>query len=398
MQLQDPPPPMKILFLTTLLPQQQRMGSEVASQCFIDGLRRNGHQVSVVGYMRSDDTFEPELEDVVVGKRYIETKNAGKYRSAAWFILGLWLNLPYSAAKYYSKEYLNVVKKRLAANQYDLIIIDHPQLGWLKSLIPGADRLVTIAHNIEHEIYLSNAETAQSWIDRWVYGREARLIKQLEDELATTVREVWALTEQDSKYFTRLAGMKRARVFDLPPRLAVPEARSQPKEFDVGLIGNWAWKPSEEGLQWFLQQVYPHLPQSASIHVAGRGAEWLADQYPNVNYRGFVPDAQEFMAKARVIAVPTLSGGGIQIKTLDAIAAGAVIVATPVALRGVSDLPATVQAVEQPDQFAAQLLSQIHSPRISAKEATEQSLNWYSIRQSKFLDEIAAAISLVKNV
>lgn len=395
MQLQDSPPPMKILFLTTLLPQQQRMGSEVASQCFIDGLRRNGHRVAVVGYMRSDDTFEPGLQDVVVGKRYIETKNAGKYRSAIWFILSLWLNLPYSAAKYYSRDYLNVVKTQLATDQYDLIIIDHPQLGWLKALIPDADRLVTLAHNIEHEIYLSNAAMAQRWIDRWVYGREARLIKRLEDELATTVREVWALTEQDSKYFTRLAGVK-ARVFDLPPRLAEPEARSLPKEFDIGLIGNWAWKPSEEGLQWFLQQVYPHLPQSVSIHVAGRGAEWLANQYANVNYHGFVPDAQEFMAKARVMAVPTLSGGGIQIKTLDAIAAGAVIVATPVALRGVSDLPTTVQAVAQPDQFAAQLLAQMNSPQLSAQEATEQSLNWYSMRQSKFLDEIADAISLFK--
>lgn len=388
---------MRILFLTTIIPIHQRMGSEVASQCFIDGLRHNGHQVSIVGYMRSDDTFEPGLQDVVVGKRYIETKNAGKYRSAVWFILSLWLNLPYSAAKYYSRDYLNAVKNRLAAAQYDLIIIDHPQLGWLKSLIPDADRLVTIAHNIEHEIYLGNAETAQRWIDRWVYGREARLIKRLEDELATTVREVWALTEQDSKYFTRIAGVKRARVFDLPPRLAEPAALSLPKEFDIGLIGNWAWKPSEEGLQWFLQQVYPHLPQSISIHVAGRGAEWLINQYANVNYHGFVPDAQEFMAKARVMAVPTLSGGGIQIKTLDAIAAGAVIVATPVALRGVSDLPTTVQAVEQPDQFAAQLLAQMRSPQLSAQEATEQSLNWYSIRQSKFLDEIADAINLFKN-
>jgi hypothetical protein len=49
------------------------------------------------------------------------------------------------------------------------------------------------------------------------------------------------------------------------------------------------------------------------------------------------------MAQAKVVAIPTLSGGGIQIKTLDAIASGSAIVATPVALRGISDPPATVQ-------------------------------------------------------
>jgi hypothetical protein len=67
---------MKILFLTTVLPSKQRMGSEVASQCFIDALNQNGYEVSVVGYMRSDDVFELNQQEILVDKRYIETKRA----------------------------------------------------------------------------------------------------------------------------------------------------------------------------------------------------------------------------------------------------------------------------------------------------------------------------------
>lgn len=96
---------MKVLFLTTILPSQQRVGTEVASQAFIDGLRQNGCQVSVVGYMRKGDHFEIDSNEILVGKRYIETKTA-KWHSLIWLILSFVFKLPYSAAKYYSRAYV----------------------------------------------------------------------------------------------------------------------------------------------------------------------------------------------------------------------------------------------------------------------------------------------------
>ena len=139
-----------------------------------------------------------------------------------------------------------------------------------------------------------------------------------------------------------------------------------------------------------MQTVYPHLPTNLSIHVAGRGAEWLIDKYPNINYRGFVPDAQEFMAQAKVVAIPILSGGGIQIKTLDAIASGSAIVATPVALRGISDPPQTLQRAKHPEDFANLLVSAIHSP--AKQQTSDDAFNWFAVRREQFLSDIANAI------
>jgi hypothetical protein len=60
------------------------------------------------------------------------------------------------------------------------------------------------------------------------------------------------------------------------------------------MVGGWIWKPNADGLHWFFEQVYPHLPATISIQVAGRGADWLRDRYPNVTYWGFVEDARTF--------------------------------------------------------------------------------------------------------
>ncbi len=381
---------MKVLFLTTLLPRKKRMGSEVASQCFIDALTKSGCQVSVVGYMRKDDVFEPSQFEVLVDKRYIETKKA-KYYPMIWLTLSLLKGLPYSAAKYYSNSYLITIKKLLETVKYEAIIIDHPQLGWLERFIKYQERLVLIAHNIESEIYLDSFKNASNLISRWIYRREASLIKEMEDKLATTAKQVWALTQHDANYFSNLEGASTVKVFDLSPGLATVQEKSISKEFDVGIMGSWAWKANEEGLRWFVQSVYPYLPAHLSIHVAGRGAEWLIEKYPNIHYRGFVPDAQEFMAQAKVVAIPTLSGGGIQIKTLDAIASGSAIVATPVALRGISEPPKTVQMAQQPEDFANLLVSAVASP--SVQEASDDARNWYLTRREKFLTDVACAIN-----
>ncbi|NEO31208.1 MAG: glycosyltransferase [Symploca sp. SIO3C6] len=380
---------MNILFLTTIIPRKKRMGSEVASQCFIDALTQSGYQVSVIGYMRTDDIFELNPQEILVDKRYIETKRA-KFYPLLWLILSILRGLPYSAAKYYSKAYIKIVKKLLATSKYDAVIIDHPQLGWLESLMKDKGRMITIAHNIEHEIYLDNYKNAGNFISRWIYRREAYLIKQMEDKLATTARAVWALTEHDSKYFSSLEGAAKIRVSPLPPGLDKLPDKPISKEFDIGLIGSWPWKPNQEGLQWFLQNVYPHLPTSLSIHVAGRGAQWLIEKYPNIHYRGFVPDAQEFMAQAKVVAIPILSGGGIQIKTLDAIASGSAIVATPVALRGIPDYPQTVQVAAEPEDFAKFLISVISSP--ATQQKFDDAFNWFTTRREQFLADIACAI------
>ena len=383
---------MKALFITTILPRKKRMGSEVASQCFIDSLSQSSCEVSVVGYMRKDDIFETNQQEVLVGKRYIETKRA-KFYPIYWLILSLLKSLPYSAAKYYSDLYIIKVRKQLEFTNYDIVIIDHPQLGWIEHLLKNKDkkRLIVIAHNIEHEIYLDSFKNASSFISRWIYRREACLIKEMEDKLATTAKQVWALTQHDANYFSNLEGASTVKVFDLPPGLTKLQEKPINKEFDIGIIGSWAWKANEEGLRWFLESVYPHLPPHLSIHVAGKGADWLTEKSPNIHYRGFVPDAQEFMAQAKVVAIPTLSGGGIQIKTLDAIASGSLIVATPVAVRGISNPPQTVQVAEQPENFAKLLVSAIASPPIP--QAFNEASNWYQARRDKFITDVAQAIN-----
>ncbi|HCD7521890.1 TPA: glycosyltransferase family 4 protein, partial [Klebsiella pneumoniae] len=127
-----------------------------------------------------------------------------------------------------------------------------------------------------------------------------------------------------------------------PDLLPLPEAH-----YDVSLLGTWSWDANMKGLRWFFDNVYPLLPVEITIQVAGKGADWLADKYKNVKYKGFVEDAQEFLSKSKVIAIPSISGAGVQIKTLDAITIGRPIIASEFALRGLEDIPSYVYSSRQ---------------------------------------------------
>ena len=74
---------------------------------------------------------------------------------------------------------------------------------------------------------------------------------------------------------------------------------------------------------------------------------------PGIECPGFVEDAATFLGGGRVVAVPAVAGSGIQVKTLDAIAAGRPTVATTLALRGIDSPPATVRVADEPAEMAA---------------------------------------------
>ena len=361
------------------------MGSEVASQSIIDGLRHAGFHVHTVGYLRTGDFSPLPPDTTIAGVRYIETRQA-KFYPLLWLTMSMLKQLPYTAAKYYSRTYVHHVKRLLSTTNYDAVIIDHPQMAWIDRLVPPETNLAFVAHNVEHEMYAELSRIDASVFGRTIYRREARRIQEMESRLAQRAMEIWALTESDASYF-RTATQAKVRVVPLPSTSTVTPERNNSKQFDIGLIGNWAWQANKEGLQWFMDKVYPYLPSDISIHIAGKGTDSFAPTSRNVKCIGFVPDAIAFMQQAKVIAIPTLSGGGIQIKTLDAIGSGSFIVATQRAMRGIAMPPDTVMVANEPSQFAQKLRDAWE--RSDADAAFGDALAWSAARRQLFQEEMA---------
>jgi hypothetical protein len=250
-----------------------------------------------------------------------------------------------------------------------------------------------------------------------VNRREARRIEAVERELAAAATRVWTLSEADARGLEEL-GAAQTRAFALAPAADAAEragpgtgadgpgragpgtaederGRAGPGTgedgagYDVGLLGTWTWAANAAGLRWFLDEVRGRLPESVRVGVAGAGAP--GDLRGAVGL-GVVPDAGAFLRGSRVVAIPSVAGSGVQVKTLDAIAAGVPVVATSVALRGIPDPPPTVRVADDPREFAAAVSEVLARPDGAGSAAAQAARDWTEARRERFRADVAAAV------
>lgn len=364
------------------------MGSEVASQAIINALSESGHQLSVTGFVRKNETYKAHAGEISAGTRDIETRQAGlnKY---IWLTKSLLTHTPYSIVKFQSSTYAQLVNRLMKETHFDLAIVDHVQMNWIIDTLPPRMPLIGVTHNVEHKMYGSFAKAGDKSLRSLVFSRESQLLAEVEIRYLKRLQHLWVFTEDDAKHYRSIN--KTAVSIATLPATSVNVSANGRKEFDIGLIGSWSWAANEEGLRWFIDNVYPHLSADMSIHIAGSGAEWLNDKYENISYQGFVDNVQEFLRKARVIAIPTLSGGGIQIKTLDAIASGSSIVATSLASRGIDDAPETMVTANASEEFANRLSEAVHNTQNPSTALA--AMNWALGRKTRLTSELDQCIT-----
>jgi hypothetical protein len=379
----------KILFLTTVFPGHGRTGGDLASQRYVDALRAAGAEVHTLSYLRPSDPGPTHAHDHIAGRRAIETADSGA-RAWTWLAASFLRGTPYSAEKYRSRAYLRAAAELTRDHTFDFCVLDHAsRLTWVLPGLPRELRVVANTHNIEHRLYERLRDGAGSAARRAIYAREARLVSAIERALPARVSEVWTLTEQDGDFHRGLPGAVRVRAFATPPADVRPPDPLPSPRHDIGLLGNWQWTANREGLDWFMDQCVPLLPASLSVEIAGKGADDLAGRDPRVTVRGFVPDAEAFLCAARVLAIPTINGAGVQIKALNALALGLPVVATTFAVHGIHELPPTVRIADTADAFAADLAQAASMPRAPADPAA---LDWARRRIGAFADAIDEAL------
>ncbi|MEA2482656.1 MAG: polysaccharide biosynthesis protein PslH [Thermoleophilaceae bacterium] len=381
--------PIRVAFLTTVIPVARRSGGEIAAMAFIEALQNAGHDVQVAGWL-PPDAEEPDAGWVhAAGHRHIETAEAPATAKAAWLARAFAQGLPYSVAKYAGRRYDRAAAA--ARDGADLVVVNSAQAP---AAVPEDRPFVHIEFNVEHDLYAAAAQRATRAPARRLLRREARLVERVERRLSDGARAVWCLTEADAARFSEL-GARAAPVFPVPGRTPAHVDAGGVRD-GVALIGNWTWEPNAVGLRWFAAQVVPLLDRSLSVEVAGAGSEHALAEQPETGLRlhGRVPDADRFLAGARVVAVPAMAGGGIQVKTLDAIAAGAWVVTTPMGVRGLDDLPPSVRVESEPERFAAAIAELERAPESASPSA--EGIDWSRRRAERFTamvsDEAAAAL------
>lgn len=383
---------MNILCITTTLPHRQKNGGEIATRSIVEGVERGGHNVTVLGYTREGDPQDAPANHRSVRVWPIESELAG-WRRWSWLARALLTGAPYVCTKFRTRALVQAARGLCEEHRFDAVIIDHLQLGWLAATPFLPAYKIGVAHNLEHRILAAQAGLAGNGrIKRMTYARDARLMKRVEADLLRRLDQIWVLTEEERQGLAALAPdhADKLRIVPLPGQGfesagALPEPTA-----DVTILGSWLWDVNRKGLEWFMAEVAPRLPEGLRVLIGGKGTEHVPNTTRNVTYCGFVPDAADFLRQGKVICVPSAIGAGIQLKTIEGISIGRPLVTTQVGIRGIQPIPDYVTVTTGAEDMARALIGLANQ---AAVDRGHEGLAWAQARQATFDDSIAAALS-----
>lgn len=355
---------MHFVFISSLVPvAEPASGYDIANRVIADAIRLLGHKLSVIGFLQPGHKPAAADDTRLLGRLEVTNARVGGLQKALWLKDAIVYGEPVSVAKMHAATPADIRAALGAFGHVDGLVLNSVQLPGAFLDIFREYPSVFVAHNVESRSAAENAGQAAGRLTRALYARDARLLARLEADLCGSVRHVFTLSEADRAGLS-VACDARSTMLPLVTSVAPPQAPTAREiVYDAGMIGSWNWASNRTGLDWFLDQVVPLLPDDFKIAIAGGVADELPQALANVTFLGRVASARSFVRSCRIIPLVSRIGTGVQLKTIETFEMGLPAVATPSALRGIAGIPGNCVVADDPGSFAAAMIDQIEQAR-----------------------------------
>jgi polysaccharide biosynthesis protein PslH len=223
----------------------------------------------------------------------------------------------------------------------DVVLVGHDMAAaWARDLPPDLPAVLT-CHNLTWNWYISRARRTRGAhalamrAEAWRY--RAHVVRQLPRfHSAIAVSTI----ERD-----QLLEIGRSRVELIPTGVDTDDltpAQREPGPPRVLFTGTMSYPPNRQGIVWFADEVWPRVRErvpGALLDVVGRdpprSVQALGER-DGITVTGFVPSMARYFARATAVVAPILTGAGIRVKIIEALAAGRAVASTPLGMEGLA--------------------------------------------------------------
>lgn len=334
---------MNILMLCNKSPYPAGEGGPMAMNSIVRGLIDSGHNVKILA-VNSEKYHIKEGDIPSSYKRQtgIELIDVDLRIKPIAAFRNLFSDKSYHVERFISDNFKNRLIEILKENKFDIVQLEMIYMApYIETIREHSKaKIILRAHNVEHLIWDRIAKKTRLFLKRWYINHLVRTLKNYEMSAINRVDGIAAITYRDAAFFR---GETAIPVVDIPfgvnPDEFVPkyEVKEKPTLYHIGSMN---WMPNEEGIHWFLKNVWDKIAKRESdliLNLAGRHMpKWLTNlRKKNINVVGEVPDAREFIRNNDIAIVPLLSGSGIRIKIIESMAMGRTVITTMVGAEGI---------------------------------------------------------------
>jgi glycosyltransferase involved in cell wall biosynthesis len=249
----------------------------------------------------------------------------------------------YNVSRFFSSDFDKVLQETLKNNLFDIIHLESlfltPYLHTIRKFSKA--KIVLRSHNLEHLIWerLANLEGNKA---KKVYLKHlASRLKKYEKQVLNDVQAIAAISSEDTNRYNQLKCTVPLKTspFGIDLELYNPVCSKPKTSLKLFHIGSMDWSPNIEAVNWFLDDIFPKLSKlNCQLSLAGKNMPnyILKQKSDKLNITGYVKSAIDFIADNDVMIVPLLSGSGMRIKIIEAMAMGKTVITTKIGLEGIA--------------------------------------------------------------
>ena len=289
----------------------------------------------------------------------------------------------------------------------DVVLIGHDMaMTWARDLPHGLPKVLS-CQNLLWNWYEARARRTKRPAAALALRAEARRYRRF---VHARLPEFHTVTTVSTVERAQLVEMGCPRVALIPVGVdmsALRPAPEQPGPPRVLFTGTMSYPPNHEGAVWLARDVWPlvraRMPV-ARLDIVGRDpapSVTALDGRNGVFVAGFVPSMAPFFEAAQVAVAPILTGAGIRVKIIEAMAAGRPVVSTSLGCEGLGVKPGgPVLVADDPQRFAEAILDLLGDSEKRARMGregrmlAEREFDWRALGdrlEAVLLDAAAAA-------
>ena len=270
---------------------------------------------------------------------------------------------------YVFPEMIHQVRETLDRSSFDFLIVNY--VFWSR-LAEIAGRAMTTVIDIH------DCMTLQQHMHRG--GRSFSLGRMFQDEIAAIDRFDYALSisEEETALFEPFCS--HVRFVHAPiafPERFLPEGKTKYHLLFVGSDNHF----NKVGMRWFMDAVYPLLPEWISICIVGQVTRFVSRK-PNVTLIPHSEDLEKVYRDSRIVICPLRSGTGLKVKVIEALSYGRPVVTTRWGLTGMTQKSMNGCVVADSEDDFARGVERLIEDEDHYRAMREQAGNFFASRFS----------------
>lgn len=367
---------MKILQLCNKPPFPLLDGGCIAMSNIATGLMKQGHDVKVIAI----STPKHPVKEIPDFNSYREqTQFESVFVDTTITFMGLiksfFKSESYHISRFNSKQFHQKLIEILSQNSFDIVQLETlymaPYIETIRSYSNA--KIVIRLHNIEHQIWQRLIQNETNILKKITLRWLTFELKKYELSIFDKIDGFMAISAVDYTFFNFKRPDTKGKIipFGIDIDDYQPDENYMPSDIpELFHIGSMNWLPNIEGIEWFLEDVWPLILEKfplITFTIAGKNIpdHFYSKNGKNFNVIGEVADAKQFILSKDIMIVPLLSGSGIRIKIIEGMALGKTIITTSIGAEGLDiNDGVNILIANTPEEFLDKITQCVNSPEI----------------------------------